>query len=78
MFNRCGRRRMERVGLKILYRNPRRPGEAGVKLVPDPSQRAAEKEILKGLGFSVIEITPAPFAQAHLPAGILPRPRRPR
>jgi hypothetical protein len=60
MFNRCGRRRMERVGLKILYRNPRRPGEAGMKLVPDPSQRAAEQEILKGLGFTVIEITPAP------------------
>ena len=64
MFNRCGRRRMERVGLKILYRNPRRPGEAGMKLVPDQSQRAAEKEILEGLGFTVIEITPAPFAQA--------------
>ena len=42
------------MGLKILYRNPRRPGEAGMKLVPDPSQRAAEKEILKGLGFTVI------------------------
>jgi hypothetical protein len=25
-----------------------------MKLVPDPSQRAAEKEILKGLGFTVI------------------------
>jgi hypothetical protein len=35
--------------LKILYRNPRRPGEAGMKLVPDQSQRAAEKEILEGL-----------------------------
>ena len=44
-----------------------------MKLVPDPSQKAAEKEILKGLGFSVIEITPAPFAQAHRPAGTLPR-----
>jgi hypothetical protein len=53
------------VGLKILYRNPRRPGEAGTKLVPDQSQRAAEKEILERLGFTVIEITPAPFAQAH-------------
>jgi hypothetical protein len=56
------------VGLKILYRNPRRPGEAGMKLVPDPSQRAAEKEILKGLGFTVIEITLATFAQAPHPA----------
>jgi len=61
------------VGLKILYRNPRRPGEAGVKLVPDQSQRAAEKEILEGLGFTVIEITPAPFAQAPYPAGTLSR-----
>jgi hypothetical protein len=50
------------VGLKILYRNPQRPGEAGVKLVPDQSQRAAEKEILEGLGFTVIEMTPVPFS----------------
>ena len=74
MFNRCGGRRVVRMNLKILYRNLRRPGEAGMKLVPDQSQRAAEKEILKGLGFTVIEITPAPFAQAHHPAGTLPRP----
>jgi hypothetical protein len=73
MFNKCRRRRVMRVGLKIPYRNPRRPGEAGMKLVPDPSQRAAEKKILKGLGFTVIEITPAPVAQAHHPAGTLPR-----
>lgn len=37
--------------MKILYRNPQRPGEAGMKLVPDQSKRAAEKEILEGLGF---------------------------
>jgi hypothetical protein len=55
--------------LKILYRNPRRPGEAGMKLVPDQSRRAAEKEILEGLGFTVIEMTPAPFTQAPYPAG---------
>jgi hypothetical protein len=73
MFNRCGRRRMERVCLKILYRNPRRPGEAGMKLIPDQSQRAAEKEILEGLGFTIIEITPAHFAQAPHPAVTLPR-----
>jgi hypothetical protein len=41
MFNRCGHPRVVRVGLKILYRNPRRPGEAGIKLVPDQSQKAA-------------------------------------
>ena len=74
MFNRCGRRRVERLGLKILYRNPRRPDEAGIKLVPDPSQRAAEKEHLEGLGFTVIEITPAPFAHVHHPVDTLPRP----
>jgi hypothetical protein len=61
------------VGLKILYRNPRRPGEAGMKLVPDQSQRAAEKEILEGLGFAVIKITPAPFAEAPHPADTLSR-----
>ena len=71
MFNSCGRRRVERVGFKIRYRNPRRPGEAGVKLVPDQSQRAAEKEILEGLGFIVLEITPAPFAQAPHPSWYL-------
>jgi hypothetical protein len=54
------------VGLKILYRNPRRPGEAGMKLVPDQSQRAAEKEILEGLGFTVIEITPGPSPRRHI------------
>jgi hypothetical protein len=63
-----------RVALKILYRNLRRPGEAGVKLVPDQSQRAAEKEILKGLGFTIIEITPVPFALGrHARLGTLPR-----
>jgi hypothetical protein len=51
-----------RVGSKILYRNPRRPGEAGMKLVPDQSQRAAEKEILIGLGFTAIEMTSVPFS----------------
>jgi len=62
------------VALKILYRNLRRPGEAGVKLVPDQSQRAAEKETLKGLGFTIIEITPVPFALGlHARLGTLPR-----
>jgi DNA repair protein SbcC/Rad50 len=64
MFNWCGRRRVVRVALKILYRNPRRPGEAGVKVIPNQSQRGAEEEILKGLDFTIIESTPAPFAQA--------------
>ena len=34
-----------------------------MKLVPDQSQRAAEKEILEGLGFTVIEDTPVSFAR---------------
>jgi hypothetical protein len=45
-----------------------------MKLVPDQSQRVAEKEILEGLGFTVIEMTPAHFAQASHPAGTLPKP----
>jgi hypothetical protein len=44
-----------------------------MKLVPDQPQRAAEKEILERLGFTVIEMTPAPFALAPHPAGTLPR-----
>lgn len=51
------------MGLKILYRNARRPGEAGMKLVPDQLQRAAERKRLEGLGFTVIEITSAPVAR---------------
>jgi len=73
MFNSCGRGRVVRVGLKLLYRNPRRPGEAGMKLVPDQSQKAAEKKILEKLGFTVIEVTSAPFAKAPTPNGTLPR-----
>jgi hypothetical protein len=41
-------------GFEDPYRNPRRPGEAGMKLVADQSQRTTEKEILEGLGFTVI------------------------
>ena len=67
MFNSCGCRRVGRVGWKLLYRNPRRPGEAGMKLVPDQSQRAVEKKILEKLGFTVVEITSARFAQAPTP-----------
>jgi hypothetical protein len=51
------------MGLKILYRNARRPGEAGMKLVPDQLQKAAERKRLEGLGFTVIEITSAPLAR---------------
>jgi hypothetical protein len=64
MFERCRRRRDVRVGMKILYRNARRPDEAGMKLVPDRSQKAAESHILEELGFTVIEIVPARLARA--------------
>jgi hypothetical protein len=47
-----------------------------MKLVPDQSQRAAEKQLLEGLGFTVIGITPAPLAQAPHPAGTLPEHER--
>jgi hypothetical protein len=33
-----------------------------MKLVPDESERAAERKVLEGLGFTVIEITSAPIA----------------
>jgi hypothetical protein len=44
-----------------------------MKLVPDQSQRAEEKNILEQLGFTVVEITSAPFAQALHLNGTLPR-----
>jgi hypothetical protein len=44
-----------------------------MKLVPDQSQKAAEKKILEKLGFTVIEVTSAPFAKAPTPNGTLPR-----
>jgi hypothetical protein len=40
-----------------------------MKLVPDQSQRVAEKEILKGLGFTVVEITPARPSLGRAPPG---------
>ena len=52
-----------RVGVKILYRDIRRPGEAGMKLVPDQLPRAAERKVLEGLGFTVIKITSTPVAR---------------
>ena len=44
-----------------------------MKLVPDQSQRAAEKEILKGLGFTVIEIRLRPSLRRHTRLVTLPR-----
>lgn len=53
------------MSFKLLYRNPRQPGEAGVKLVFDQSQTAAEIKILQELGFTVIEITSGPWFGHH-------------
>jgi len=50
---------------KILYRNPRLPDSAGVKLVPDPAKLAAEKQILEKQGFTIVEIVPS------LPDGVV-------
>jgi hypothetical protein len=44
----------------IKYRNPRRPGEAGMILICDPSQAAEAKTNLERRGFVVIDDDP-PF-----------------
>jgi len=56
--------------LKIVYQNPRRPGEAGVRIVQDEQQAEAQKKLLEARGFVVIEITILP------PEWTLGRPRR--
>jgi hypothetical protein len=45
------------MALKIVYRNPSRPDESGMKIVPDELHAEAEKKALEDLGFIVIEIT---------------------
>jgi hypothetical protein len=52
------------VSLTILYRNPRRPDEAGMALVADPSKAAAMKDQLEHRGYLVIKIIAATFAKA--------------
>jgi hypothetical protein len=47
-----------------------------MKLVPDQSQKAAEKKILEKLGFTVVEVTSALLAEALYLNGTLPRERR--
>jgi hypothetical protein len=44
------------VILIVRYRTAR-PGEAGLRLVPDQAKATAERKLLEGLGFTVIEIT---------------------
>jgi hypothetical protein len=57
--------RAVQMSLKLLYRNPRQPSEAGMKLVPDQSHSATEKKILEGLGFTVIEVTSGTSLRRH-------------
>jgi hypothetical protein len=46
-----------RDGVEDVVSNPRRPGEAGTKIVHDELHAVAEKKALEDLGFIVIEIT---------------------
>ena len=54
------------MALKIVYRNPRRPDETGMKIVPDELRAKAEKKALEDLGFIVISITTVP-SNGHRP-----------
>ena len=51
------------MSLIVRYRNPRRPDEAGMLVVPDPKEVAETKDRLERRGFLVIEIAAAPFAK---------------
>jgi hypothetical protein len=53
------------MSLKILYRHPQRPDEAGVAFVPDQAKVAEVKEQLKNRGFVVIDIAAAPVAKGR-------------
>jgi len=45
------------MAVKIVCRNPRRPDELGMRIVPDESRAEAEKKALEDLGFIAVEIT---------------------
>jgi len=55
------------VSLTILYRNPRRPDEAGMTVVANLAKAEAVKGQLEQRGYLVIKIMTATFAKA-LPA----------
>ncbi len=52
------------MSLKILYRHPRRPDEAGMTVVANEAKAAAMKDQLENRGFLVIEVAITPFAKA--------------
>jgi hypothetical protein len=69
-IDRPGRFRFDRraregfpVSLTILYRNPRRPDEAGMTVVADQAKAAAVKDQLEDRGYLVIKIVTATFAK---------------
>jgi len=53
------------MGLTVLYRNPQRPDEAGLVVVPDRAKASEIKDQLENRGFVIIEIATAPFAKAR-------------
>ncbi len=56
------------MSVVIRYRNPRRPGEAGMILLCDPLLVAETRENLERHGFVVIDDTPSllPERFAHM------------
>jgi hypothetical protein len=56
------------MSLKIMYRHPQRPDEAGVVVVPDKAKAAEIKDRLEKRGFLIIEVATAPFAKANYPS----------
>jgi hypothetical protein len=51
------------VSLTILYRNPRRPDEAGMTVVADQTKAIAMKDQLEHRGYLIIKIVTATFAK---------------
>jgi hypothetical protein len=48
------------MGVTILYRNPLRPDEAGLSVIPNDAYAAAVKDQLVKRGFQIVKIVPAP------------------
>jgi hypothetical protein len=46
------------MSLAIKYRNPRRPGEAGLVIVCEPALVEETKASLVRRGFTIVEVTP--------------------
>jgi hypothetical protein len=59
------REKYSAMSLRIRYRHPQRPDEAGLALVLDQAKAAEVKEQLENRGFVIIDVTPAPVAKGH-------------